>query len=193
MQSTVSFMVSPSAGLLSLVSQYGKALNFVMDWLKKNKPAKDIVKQVHHAVYRQLREKFNLPSKVAQDCYRNAVTIYNGWRKNPKQGNFPKIKRFSVWVTPKLSYRLDLEKMKVNITSVGELSIIGYPRNYTLYKDWEIREARLKIVNDKVFLKVTFLKQIQPPTASGGVAVDVNMENLTVGNDKQHVIILCQK
>jgi putative transposase len=68
-------------------------------------------------------------------------------------GNFPKIKRFSVWLTPKKSYRLDLEKMKVNIASVGDLSIIGYPRNYTLYKDWEIREARLKIVDDKAFLK----------------------------------------
>jgi hypothetical protein len=45
------------------------------------------------------------------------------------------------------------------------------------------------IRDDKAFLKVTFLKEIQPPTASDGVAVDVNMENLTVGNDKQHVII----
>ncbi len=94
-----------------------------------------------------------------------------------------------MWLTPKKSYRLDLEKMKVDKTSVGDLQIIGYPRNYTLYKDWEIREARLKIVDDKVFLKVTFLNEIQPPTASDGFAVDVNMENLTVGNDKQHVII----
>jgi putative transposase len=48
-----------------------------MDWLKK-KPKKEIVKQVHNALYQQLREKFNLPSKVAQDCYRNAIAIYNG-------------------------------------------------------------------------------------------------------------------
>jgi hypothetical protein len=47
-----------------------------MDWLK-NKPEKEIVKQVHNALYQQLR-KFNLPSKVAVDCYRNAIAIYNG-------------------------------------------------------------------------------------------------------------------
>ncbi len=47
-----------------------------MDWLKK-KPETEIVKQLHHALYQQLR-KFNLPSKVAQDCYRNAIAIYNG-------------------------------------------------------------------------------------------------------------------
>jgi putative transposase len=54
-----------------------------MDWLKKNKPEKEIVKQVHDSLYQQLREKFNLPSRFAVDCYRNAIAIYNGWRKNP--------------------------------------------------------------------------------------------------------------
>jgi hypothetical protein len=49
-----------------------------MEWLKKNKPEEKIIKQVHDALYQQLREKFNLPSKVAQDCYRNAIAIYNG-------------------------------------------------------------------------------------------------------------------
>jgi IS605 OrfB family transposase len=188
-RSTVTFRISPSAGLLSLVSSYGKALDFVMNWLKKNKPKTKIVKQVHDAVYRQLREKFNLPSKVAQDCYRDAIATYKSWLRNPNRGNFPKVKRISVWLTPKLSYRLDLERMKVNITSVGELSIAGYPRNYLTYKNWEIKEARLKVVDGKAFLKVTFLKEVQPPTASSGVAVDVNVENLTVGNDKHHVII----
>jgi hypothetical protein len=50
------FMISPSAGLLSLVDKYGKALNFTMDRLKK-KPEKEIVKQVHQvsqAVPRQI-------------------------------------------------------------------------------------------------------------------------------------------
>jgi len=75
-KSTVTFRISPSTGLLSLVHRYGKALDFVMEWLKK-KPEKEIVKQVHDSLYQQLREKFNLPSKVAQDCYRNAIAIYN--------------------------------------------------------------------------------------------------------------------
>jgi hypothetical protein len=34
-KSTVTFRISPSAGLLSLVYRYGKALNFVMEWLKE--------------------------------------------------------------------------------------------------------------------------------------------------------------
>jgi len=44
--------------------------------------------------------------------------------------------------------------MKVDV-SFGDLSIIVYPRNYTQYNDWEIREARLKIVNDKAFLNLS--------------------------------------
>jgi len=35
----------------------------------------------------------------------------------------------SVWLTPKASYNVDLERMIVRTASIGELPILGYPRN----------------------------------------------------------------
>ncbi|BAK54794.1 putative transposase [Sulfurisphaera tokodaii str. 7] len=49
--------------------------------------------------------------------------------------------------------------MRVRITSIGELPILGYPRNLNFYKDWRMKEARLVIKGDSAFLKVVFEKK----------------------------------
>lgn len=72
---------------------------------------------------------------MAQDCYRDAI-VYKGWLKNPKRGRYPRVRRASV-LTPRISFKLNLDDMKVR--DVGELPILGYPRNLSFYKDWEIR------------------------------------------------------
>jgi hypothetical protein len=48
--------------------------------------------------------------------------------------------------------------MTVRIVSVGELSILGCPRNLKEYMSWRMREARLVIKDGKAFLKVVFEK-----------------------------------
>ncbi len=188
-KATVTFKIEPNTELLSLISRYQKALEFTLDWLKKNKPVKAILKQVHDALYHELKERFYLPARIAIDCYRDAIAIYKSWLKSPNRGDFPKIKKISLWLTPDLSYKIDLENMNVSIVSIGELKIIGYPKNYMEYKNWEIKEARLVVRDDKVFLKVVFSDYIEPAQGSDAIAVDINMDSIVVGNDKGHVII----
>ncbi len=174
--------------LLALSNHYVKALRHVLFWLKENKvnPNKKVLQLVHQELYEKLREEFSLPSKVAEECYRNAISMYKGWFNNPKKRRFPRVYKPTVWLTPKLSYSIDFEKMIVRIASVGELPILGYPRNLFFYKDWDLREARL-VTKDKVFLKVTFEKeqQVQP---KGSVAVDVNMGEIVVGKDDKNYV-----
>jgi|GEM_PF-3442774 len=64
-------------------------------------------------------KSFNLPSKTAQDCYRNVLSIYKGWYNNPKKGRFPRIFKPTVWLTP-ISYTVDFERMIVRIYKIGE-------------------------------------------------------------------------
>jgi hypothetical protein len=62
-----------------------KATRFVF-WLKENVPnpeEKGVLGKVHEELYARLREEYNLPSKVAEDCYRDAL-VYKGWFRNPK-------------------------------------------------------------------------------------------------------------
>jgi putative transposase len=80
-RATVSMKIALSEPLLALVNNYVKALRFVLFWLKesvKNPEEKGVLSKVHEELYEKLREEFNLPSKVAEDCYRNALSVYNG-------------------------------------------------------------------------------------------------------------------
>ena len=65
-----------------------------------------------------------------------------------------------VWLTPRLSYNVDLEAMTVRIASVGELSIMGYPRNLKEYAKWRMRESRLVVRDGKAYLKLFSRKRM---------------------------------
>jgi len=191
-RATVSMKIALSAPLLALVNNYVKALRFTLFWLKENVPnpnEKGVLGKVHEELYKKLREEYNLPSKVAIDCYREALSIYKGWCNNPKKGRFPRVYKPTVWLTPKQSYSVDFEAMTVRIASVGELPILGYPRNLKDYLSWRMKEARLVVRDDKAFLKVVFEKpreeNVEPKES---VAVDVNMNEIVVGKDEEHYV-----
>ena len=191
-RATVSMKIAVSDSLLALVNNYVKALRFTLFWLKENVPnpnEKEVLGKVHEELYEKLREEYNLPSKVAEDCYRDALSIYKGWYNNPKKGRFPRIYKPTVWLTPRASYNVDFEAMTVRIASVGELSILGYPRNLREYMSWKMKEARLVIRNDKVFLKVVFEKPREENVeAKESVAVDINMSEIVVGKDDKNYV-----
>ncbi|AWR98128.1 hypothetical protein DFR86_11670 [Acidianus sulfidivorans JP7] len=85
-------------------------------------------------MYKTLREKFQLPSRLAEDCYRDTIAVYKGWLKNPKRGRFPIIRNKSVWLSPKLSYNFNIKKMRLTIFG-EEVEILGYSRTLDMYKD----------------------------------------------------------
>ena len=78
--------------------------------------------------------------------------------------------------------------MTVRITSVGDLQILGYPRNLKEYMSWRMREARLVVRGDKVFLKVVFEKPRESVEPKESIAVDVNMGEIVVGKDDTHYV-----
>jgi hypothetical protein len=89
-------------------------------------------------LYRDLVERFNLPSRIALDCYRDALTNVKSWRNNPKRGRRPIVKKLSMLLHPELSYRIK-DGYMVIIGGI-RLKIIGLDRRYDDYKN---REARL--------------------------------------------------
>jgi IS605 OrfB family transposase len=78
--------------------------------------------------------------------------------------------------------------MTVRIAGVGDLSILGYPRNLKDYMSWRMREARLVIRNDKAFLKVVFEKEEENVEPKESIAVDINMNEIVVGKDDEHYV-----
>jgi len=190
-RATVSMKIAPSEPLLALMNNYVKALRFVLFWLKENVPnpnEKGVLGRVHEGLYEELREEYNLPSKVAEDCYRDALSIYKGWFNNPKKGRFPRVYKPTVWLTPKASYNVDFDKKSVRIASVGELPILGYPRNLREYMSWRMKESRLVIRDGKAFLKVVFEKPLDSVEPKESIAVDINMAEIVAGSDDKHYV-----
>ena len=93
-RATVSMKIALSEPLLVLVNNYVKALRFILFWLKENVPnpnEKGVLGKIHEELYTRLREEYNLPSKVAEDCYRDAPSVYKGLYNNPRRGRFPRV------------------------------------------------------------------------------------------------------
>jgi IS605 OrfB family transposase len=188
---TVSMNIAISESLLAFSKNYLEALRYVLYWLKEkriNPNKSNILSIVHKELYEELKEEFNLPSKIAQNCYRNALSIYKGWYNNPNKGRFPRIFKPTVWLTPKLSYTIDFEKMLVKISKIGEFKILGYPRNYKEYLSWKMKESRLVFNNGKAFLKITFEKFMQKIEPKGSIAVDINMKSIVIGKDDNNYV-----
>jgi len=139
-QVSVQMKVAPSYEVKHLAYVYTKAKQTVVNWLVENKPTfknkTDLISILHHEWYEKLKE-MRLTGRLAEDCYRDAGNVYTSWLENPnKNKSKPRIKSVSVILTPKASYKLDLEKMRLRALGY-ETPILGYSKTLLLYKDLE--------------------------------------------------------
>ena len=74
---------------MELLKRYNTALNYAINKIL-SLDLLDLrsIRRVHNALYRELR-RFGLPSRVAIDCYRDALADARSWRNNPRRGRRP--------------------------------------------------------------------------------------------------------
>jgi len=217
-QISVQMKVAPSHEVKHLAYVYTRAKQLVANWIVETKPVfknkTDLINILHHEWYEKLKE-MGLTGRLAEDCYRDTANVYTSWLENPnKNKSKPRIKKVSVILTPKASYKLDLEKMKLSILGY-ETPILGYSRTLIQYKDYEIAEAKLVKRGKSWYLFITFKKEEEKKKrkrrktkgeklvnkkekkdkrkeefkVSGIVAVDINQDFIMVGNDKKVIEI----
>ena len=121
-QITVQMKVAPSHEVKHLAYVYTKAKQLIVNWLIETKPSfkseKELYSILHYEWYEKLKQ-MGLKSRLAEDCYRDVANVYTSWLGNPgRNKSKPRIKSVSIILTPKLSYNLNLKKMR--------LSILGY-------------------------------------------------------------------
>ena len=133
---SIGMRVSPEPVVIELLHRYRDALNYAINKIIDNNLK--TLKQAHNFLYRDLVERFNLPSRTAIDCYRDALANANAWRGNPKRGKRPVVKRLSMILHPGSGYRI--KDGYIEIIGGIRLRIIGWDRRYDEYKN---REARL--------------------------------------------------
>jgi len=162
--------------LLSLMYRYREALNYAIRVVVENKAL--TLGKAHRLLYSILKDGYGLPSKVAIDCYREAIAIAKSWLNNPNRGNMPRAKALRVWLTHKYSYRVN--GSYVELLGGYKLEIIGWDMRYDNYPSGD---ARLMFKDGKLVLEVS--KHIPKPQKyppRGILAVDVNEKHIVVGN-----------
>jgi len=190
---TVVVAVRPEPQAVELVRRYKMALQYAVSWILgrsrvvrmrsgKAKAVTPPLREVHNGLYNTLKEAYGLPSKIAQDCYRNALAVVKSWLGNGARGRRPVVRSAPVWLTHGYSYRI--RGGYVEIAGGIRLEILGMDRRYEGY---ERGEARLVQRGDRMYLHVTVkVPKPKPYHPRGVVAVDVNEQYVYYGNS-QHV------
>jgi len=182
---TVKMRVSPEPeqeeALLDLMRRYRDALNYSVRAIIANRALS--LGKAHKLLYKDLRERYGLPSRAAQDCFREAIAIAKAWLRNPKRGDMPTVKSLSMWLTHEQGYRVKGDH--VELAGGHRLRVIGYDRRYDSYPS---REARL-VFRDGEFTLYIFKRVPRPAkyAPKGVLAVDVNEGQIVVGNSSVEV------
>jgi len=168
--------VRPKPGAVELLMRYRLAFNYAMNRiLSLNLKT---IKEVHRELYRGLREWFGFPSRIALNCYRDAIANAKAWRNNPKKGRRPRVKRLGMLLHLRSGYRI--EEGYVEIIGGIRLKIIGWDKRYNEYEN---REARLVYKEGKIILwiskRIPKPKQYKPRDA---IAVDINEKKMVYEN-----------
>jgi IS605 OrfB family transposase len=182
---TVRMRVSPEPEqeevLLDLMRRYRDALNYSVRAVIANKALS--LGKAHKLLYNDLRERYGLPSRIAQDCYREAIAIAKSWLRNSRRGNKPTARGLSMWLTHEQGYRV--KGGYVELAGGYRLRIIGWDRRYD---DFPNREARLVFRDGRFDLYVT--KRVPRPAKyapKGVLAVDINEGRVVVGNSRVEI------
>jgi len=179
---TIKMRVSPepssSQALLGLMRRYREALNYAVKALIENKALS--LSKAHRLLYDTLKERYGLPSKVAQDCYREAIAIAKSWLNNLGRGNMPRAMAPRIWLTNRYSYRV--RGGYVELLGGYKLRVIGWDKRYDVYPSGD---ARLLFKDGGFILEVS--KRVPKPakySPSGVLAEDINEKHIVVGNSQ---------
>jgi putative transposase len=177
---SIGMMVSPEPGAVELLKRYNTAHNYAINKIL-SLDLLDLrsIRRVHNALYRELREWFDLPSRVAIDCYRDALA--KAWRNNPRKGRRPRVKKLSMPLHQGSGYRV--KEGYVEIIGGFKLKIIGWDRRYEGYENGE---ARLIYRDNKMMLWISKkIPRPEPYKPRDAIAVDINERKIVYGD---HVI-----
>jgi putative transposase len=175
---SIAMRVSPEPAGIELLKRYNVALNYAINKILRLDLRS--IGSVHNALYRELREWFDLPSRVAIDCYRDALANANAWRNNSRRGRRPRVKKLSMPLHPGSGYRV--KEGYVEIIGGVKLKIIGWDSRYDGYENGE---ARLVYRGDKIMLWISKrIPKPKPYKPRDAIAVDINERKIVYGDDK---------
>jgi len=199
---TIVMTVSPEPLLIEAIKNFRDGLQYVVDtiladpskfgnwrYVKKTgkiKWAEDI-RKLHREFYEILKEKYKLPPKLAQNCFRQGAFIAKSVLNNENNGKKKAIIKKAFLRLDNQAYRLiwnDGWLDSIRIQGLCTVKVMGFPRRQAEnYEDWYLGDAIIKIEGKKVKFYLSLNKKVRIAHPSEKViAVDPNFENIVFGN-----------
>jgi IS605 OrfB family transposase len=184
--------------ILPSLQAYTKAFNLVCQVGYNAKQYNGI--ELHKLTYKDCREKFELPSQLAISARTKAIEALKGIKAKNKYSKCPQSKLSSIRLDCN-SYSI-LKSGEVSILTVSgrkkfKLDIPTYYKDY--FDNWKYTSADLIVRKHKVYLHISFEKDIADTKPNGNVlGVDRGINKLAVTSDNKFysadkLKLVCQK
>jgi len=167
--------------LLETMKAWREAVRHVVDFCLTTK--RTGLGAVHRALYRLLRERYDLPSQLAIDAERQGIWIAKGWLKNSKRGQRPIIRKLWMVLTPSRSFTFRWTEASI-LTLKGRriVRLVYVERWHGRYKGWKVKESRLVVKNGRIWLKVMVENEVELIKPEMALGVDINYSNITLSD-----------
>jgi len=180
---TIKLKIPKNVLLIKTMKQYSKAISYIADKGYKSKIYKRY--DLHFFCYYKARKKFKLPSQFIINANKVASRTLKSVKTN--KGSKPVFKKFMPLDFDKRTSNFYFDRIRLT-TSKGRIDIpLEIPEYYWKYLDWNYQTAMVTINKGKMFIHITFSRDIQLPTDSYGLhlGVDVGINHVAVTSNKQ--------
>ena len=176
MQATIKLKVELPRDIVRLAYLYAREKRKMVKWLSTNLVG-DPTNALHKQFYEELKRQ-GMPLALALDLYRDAIKTYKSWLGEMTR-KLPSTKKVSVILSSGITYSFDPDRMKLFVLG-KDVKILGYSRVIR----GELSQARLIKKDMGWFVHVTIKFKGRREKPKGIIAVDVNQEFLTAGNNE---------
>jgi len=178
---TIKAKVEPTPELVELLKRYRDGLNLAIKWAverARTKGRPPTLAEAYKALYEPLKA-LGLPSKVAQNCYREALAVVKSYIANGARGKTPVVKSLHMRLH-KSAFRM--RNGHIYITSRYRARVVALERRY---EKGEWREVALVYRNGDMYLYIAVeVPKSAPVEPRGVIAVDINERCVYYGNSR---------
>lgn len=180
---TIKVKIKTNKLLLETMKQYSKAIQYISD--KGFSSGIHNRYKLHHLCYYDARGKFNLPSQFIVNANRIASQTLKSVKTN--KGSKPVFKEYMPLAFDKRTFTFSFDKVRLTTINSRIDVPIEVPEYYWKYLDWNYQTALLIFDKNRMFLNITFSRDVKTNVSSCHnskiVGVDVGINNLAVTSD----------
>jgi putative transposase len=167
------------APLIQFLKAYRDAVQYIVDgiWFLNDVPSEE---KLHKMFYSELK-RLGFRAHHVSEIYKRAREVVEATKKN--RGSKPILKKLTARIHP-LDYKIDFSTKTLRIAVLNnewvELKLKWYNYlNKYLDGSWRPGEILISYRNNKIFVYITFHKDVELTTPRAVMGIDINFSNIT--------------